>query len=157
MGFMLEEASGLEAEAGTSPGPIPSDTAGLRTLATMACPVATTADSMEAIGVILTLDSGRDSVSCSAGRHIPFGRHIRIGTAMALGWFLLLTTAMMLHATIAISVHEMTTNAATAQVVLRRHPTPFLACPQPGPQKRHPPPTRESNHRTPIPRTSAIK
>jgi hypothetical protein len=157
MGFMPEEASILEAAEGTSPGHIPSDTAGFRTLATMACPVATTADSMEAIGVILTLDSGGGSVSRSAGRHIPFGRHIPIGTAMALGWFLLPTTATMIHAIIAISAHEMTTNAATAQVVLPRHPTPFLACPQPGPQERDPSHTRESNRLIPIPRTSAIK
>jgi hypothetical protein len=61
MGFMPEEASMLEAAEGTSPGHIPSDTAGFRTLATMACPVATTADFMGA-GVILILDSGGASV-----------------------------------------------------------------------------------------------
>jgi hypothetical protein len=123
----------LEAEEGTSPADMPSDTVGLPTLATLACPVATTADSMEALGVILALDSGGGSVSRSAGLHIPFGLSIPTGTATALG-FLLPTTATIVHAITAISVREMTTNAATAQVVLR-YPAPFLACLQPELQK----------------------
>lgn len=178
MGFMLEEGSPLGAEERTSPADTPSDTTGFPTLATMACrvattadmpsdtagfpmqatmafPLATTADPMEAIGVILTLDWVGGSVSGSAGHPIPFGLHIRTGMVTRLG-FLLRTTDMILHAIIAISVHALTANPATAQVVLRRNPTPFLAGLQAELQKRRLSHTRGPNHLIPIRRTNDI-